>query len=151
MQYADRRILVTDVDRLSHLDPQAISALDPELILALALISFAQLLHRRLFPRGRFKPATGLTSREIEVLASVASGRTNAETADLLSIAPGTVKKHLDHVYEKLGVGTRTEAVLTVLGLLPPGVHGGKRSPIPPSESSLPRVPAQFTHELPVA
>jgi DNA-binding CsgD family transcriptional regulator len=63
--------------------------------------------------------ALGLTRREIEVLAWVAGGKTNAETAELLSIAPGTVKKHLDHIYQKLGVGTRTEAVATAMGFAP--------------------------------
>jgi DNA-binding CsgD family transcriptional regulator len=63
--------------------------------------------------------ALGLTPREIDVLTWVAAGKTNAETADLLSIAPGTVKKHLDHIYEKLGVSTRTEAAVTALGSLP--------------------------------
>jgi DNA-binding CsgD family transcriptional regulator len=113
------------MERLGDFDPQAFSALEPESILTLAFIGLAHLLHQHLFKRARFNSAFGLTPREIQVLAGVARGRTNAETAELLSIAPGTVKKHLDHIYEKLGVGTRTEAVLTALGLLPPGADGG--------------------------
>ena len=52
----------------------------------------------------------GLSKREAEVLALVAEGRSNAEIARLLSISAGTVKRHLEHVYEKLGVHTRTAA-----------------------------------------
>ena len=62
-------------------------------------------------------PGLELTRREIEILSCVATGMTNAETAQLLSIAPGTVKKHLDHIYGKLGVGTRTEAVFMAMGM----------------------------------
>jgi DNA-binding CsgD family transcriptional regulator len=59
-----------------------------------------------------------LTAREREVLSWVARGKTNAEIARLLWLAPGTVGKHLEHVYAKLGVGTRTAAVTRFLGLL---------------------------------
>jgi DNA-binding CsgD family transcriptional regulator len=59
-----------------------------------------------------------LTAREREVLAWVARGKTNAEIARLLWLAPGTVGKHLENVYAKLGVGTRTAAVSRFLGLL---------------------------------
>jgi DNA-binding CsgD family transcriptional regulator len=59
-----------------------------------------------------------LTAREREVLAWVARGKTNAEIARLLWLAPGTVGKHLEHVYAKLGVSTRTAAVARFLGLL---------------------------------
>lgn len=52
-----------------------------------------------------------LTPREREILALVERGNTNAQIADALWISPGTVKKHLDNVYAKLGVGTRTAAV----------------------------------------
>jgi DNA-binding CsgD family transcriptional regulator len=53
----------------------------------------------------------GLTSREREVLALVAQGKENREIATLLYIAPGTVHKHLDNIYAKLGAHNRAEAV----------------------------------------
>jgi len=57
-----------------------------------------------------------LTRREQEILGWVARGKTNAEIAHLLWIAPSTVRKHLENVYAKLGVGTRTAAVAQFLG-----------------------------------
>ena len=55
-----------------------------------------------------------LTLREREILALVADGRTNSQIAARLWIAPSTVKKHLEHVYEKLGVGGRTAAAMSM-------------------------------------
>jgi DNA-binding CsgD family transcriptional regulator len=54
--------------------------------------------------------AFALTAREVEVLDRVARGCSNAEIASELSIAPGTVKKHLDNLFAKLGVRNRIEA-----------------------------------------
>jgi DNA-binding CsgD family transcriptional regulator len=51
-----------------------------------------------------------LTSREREVLDLVAAGATNAAVAEALVVSPGTVKKHLDNIYGKLGVSSRTAA-----------------------------------------
>lgn len=51
-----------------------------------------------------------LTPREQQVLEWVAEGKTNAEIAQILVAAPGTVRKHLEHIYAKLGVHTRTAA-----------------------------------------
>jgi DNA-binding CsgD family transcriptional regulator len=59
-----------------------------------------------------------LTPRETQVLAWVARGKTNREVAETLWIAPTTVRKHLENVYAKLGVTTRTAAVARFLGLL---------------------------------
>jgi DNA-binding CsgD family transcriptional regulator len=100
--------------------PEASLPSEPEILFVLALAGLVQLLRPYLgLLLSHSNSALGLTRREIEVLAWVAAGKTNAETAELLSIAPGTVKKHLDHIYEKLGVGTRTEAVVTAMGIPP--------------------------------
>jgi DNA-binding CsgD family transcriptional regulator len=58
-----------------------------------------------------------LTKREKEVLSCVALGKTNAEVAQILWLAPSTVRKHLENIYAKLGVGTRTAAVARLVGL----------------------------------
>jgi ATP/maltotriose-dependent transcriptional regulator MalT len=52
-----------------------------------------------------------LTRREREVLALVRVGMSNAEIAAALSLANGTVRRHLQNVYAKLGVGSRTAAI----------------------------------------
>ncbi|MGH2456856.1 MAG: helix-turn-helix transcriptional regulator [Candidatus Limnocylindria bacterium] len=59
---------------------------------------------------GQATVAGGLTAREREIVQLVAEGKTNAQIAAQLWVAPSTVKKHLEHVYEKLGVGRRTAA-----------------------------------------
>lgn len=55
-------------------------------------------------------PTKQLTSREREVLACVADGRTNEEIAMILRCAPKTVEKHLEHIYAKLDVPNRAAA-----------------------------------------
>jgi len=52
-----------------------------------------------------------LTAREKEILELIATGQMNKEVADTLSISLGTVKKHVQNIYEKLHVNTRVEAV----------------------------------------
>lgn len=54
----------------------------------------------------------GLTEREAEVLAWVAQGKSNREIGTILSMSARTVQKHLEHVFEKLGVESRTAAIL---------------------------------------
>ena len=65
------------------------------------------LLHERPWERPRSRR---LTERELEVLHLVDEGRTNAEIAHILWVAPSTVRKHLENAYAKLGVSSRTEA-----------------------------------------
>jgi DNA-binding CsgD family transcriptional regulator len=52
-----------------------------------------------------------LSPRELEVLAQLAAGRSNKEIATVLFVAPGTVKAHLNHIFRKLGAGSRLQAV----------------------------------------
>jgi two-component system response regulator DesR len=63
------------------------------------------------FAARREQPVTGLSDREREVLALLASGRTNKEIADQLFLSPHTVKEHTSAVYRKLRVRNRAEAV----------------------------------------
>jgi DNA-binding CsgD family transcriptional regulator len=63
----------------------------------------------------RTAPAA-LSARELEVLALVADGLRNAEIAEALWVSPATVRKHLENIYEKLGVHTRTAAVAHLRG-----------------------------------
>lgn len=51
--------------------------------------------------------AAGLTARELEVLAFVATGRTNRQIATRLVISEKTVASHLNHIFTKLGLGSR--------------------------------------------
>lgn len=57
-----------------------------------------------------------LTQRQIEVLAWVARGKTNAEIARILSLKTGTIGKYLERIFPKLGVENRTAAASFVLG-----------------------------------
>jgi DNA-binding CsgD family transcriptional regulator len=54
--------------------------------------------------------ALGLSARQAEVLALAARGCTNAEIAARMGISPRTVQKHLEHVFDRLGVRTRAGA-----------------------------------------
>ncbi len=53
----------------------------------------------------------GLTERELDVLRSVARGKSNKEIGEALGISTNTVQVHLRNIFGKLGVGDRTEAV----------------------------------------
>ena len=91
--------------RAAIAEPLRIEAGDRTLIVE--LVDGALLLEEELhLPR--------LTPREREILDLVAEGKTNAEIADHLWVSRGTVRKHLDNVYAKLGVHTRTAAAALV-------------------------------------
>jgi len=60
-------------------------------------------------------PASGLTTREEEILSLLAKGYLYKEIADRANISIDTVRSHIRHIYEKLQVKTRTEAVLKYL------------------------------------
>ncbi len=61
-----------------------------------------------------------LTRREHEVVLLVAEGLTNAEIARELWISPGTVRRHLENVFAKLRVHTRTAAAARIRDADPP-------------------------------
>ena len=60
----------------------------------------------------------GLTAREAEVLLWVAQGKSNGEIAAILGATENTVKKHLQNIFEKLGVDSRHTATVRALELL---------------------------------
>ena len=60
---------------------------------------------------------TGLTAREREVLQWLSGGKRDRDIADLLGISHRTVHKHLQRIYEKLGVETRTAAVMRAISV----------------------------------
>lgn len=82
------------------------------------LVEFARQAHRG---DETARPDALLTGREREVLALVASGRTNKEIAAALSISPSTVKNHLQKILDKLHVENRVQAATFALreGLAP--------------------------------
>ncbi len=71
---------------------------------------FPSVVRQWLTERHRPSPTSELSEREREVLALVAEGSTNAQIAEQLSVSESTVKFHLQHIFEKLGVTNRTEA-----------------------------------------
>ena len=54
----------------------------------------------------------GLTDRESEILALITQGKSNAEVAALTFLSPNTVKSYIRTIYRKIGVASRTQAVL---------------------------------------
>jgi DNA-binding NarL/FixJ family response regulator len=57
----------------------------------------------------------GLTSREVEVMRALATGASTVEVARELYVSPKTAKNHIAHIYAKLGVSSRTQAVAKAL------------------------------------
>ena len=69
--------------------------------------------------------AASLTDREWEVLNQLSEGKRNREIARDMQVKPGTVKKHLDNIYQKIEIGSRTAAAAIYLRL----VHAARTSP----------------------
>lgn len=61
---------------------------------------------------GEDKIKARLTGREIQVLKLLANGSTNAQISEILAISPHTVKSHVIHIFNKLGVSDRTQAAV---------------------------------------
>lgn len=87
----------------------------------------ARLERESLRPGGSFQPdfssplpllALGLTMREAEVLLWIAQGKSNGDIGGILGATEGTVKKHAQHIFEKLGVESRNAATIRALEML---------------------------------
>ena len=70
---------------------------------------------RGLLERMSEEPVGALSERETEIVVLAARGLTNDQIARELNLAPSTVKRHLANVYQKIGVGSRSEAVRMAL------------------------------------
>jgi DNA-binding CsgD family transcriptional regulator len=79
------------------------------------LLNVVRLPLMKALQRARQRQLADLTDREIRVLRLAALGRTNSAIARALDISPRTVAKHLEHIYRKLDVNSRTSAVLAAL------------------------------------
>ncbi|MFQ5524785.1 MAG: response regulator transcription factor [Thermoanaerobaculia bacterium] len=102
---------------------RAVRTFTPEfysVALATAFLALGIWVGRRLtarHPRAGFEKNTqaldylGITEREVEVLELLAQGHSNKEIADSLFVSPNTVKTHLAHLYDKLEVARRTQAI----------------------------------------
>jgi DNA-binding NarL/FixJ family response regulator len=60
-------------------------------------------------------PSHGLSNRELEVARLLARGKTNRDIGTSLGISPGTVKIHVEHIYEKLGVHSRAGTAIWLM------------------------------------
>jgi len=103
------------------LDPLVVSRGDSELVVRLLPGSPQDLLvleaRRPVADRARLE-SHGLTRREAEVLTWVAKAKTNQEIAGIIGISPRTVQKHLERIFPKLGVETRTSAAAFALRIM---------------------------------
>ena len=90
-----------------------------ELVAALESVHAGQTVISDVPPRARSIPGLdwpgrgeGLSDREAEILALITQGKSNADVARLTYLSPNTVKSYIRTIYRKLGVGSRTQAVL---------------------------------------
>jgi len=90
-----------------------------ELVAALEAVHAGETVISPAPPRARSAPGLdwpgrgeGLSDRESEVLALITQGKSNADVARLTYLSPNTVKSYIRTIYRKLGVGSRTQAVL---------------------------------------
>jgi len=67
---------------------------------------------RAFLPGKRAATLTGLTARETEIVERIARGLDNNEIAAQLGLSEKTVRNHITHIFDKLGVQTRAQAIV---------------------------------------
>lgn len=115
----------TDADILGAIEAGAVGYLlkdaPPQDLIAAVRSTFdgtstmSPVVANRLMERDQ-EPCSSLTTRELEVLKLVADGSSNREIGAELMLSEATVKSHLVHIYDKLGVRSRTSAVASARG-----------------------------------
>jgi DNA-binding NarL/FixJ family response regulator len=80
--------------------------------------------------------AAGLSAREREVMELIARGLSNHDVAGELVLSAKTVKNHVNHIYAKLGVRTRAEAIAAWLGVAEPTPGQGGPGDLGPAEGT---------------
>ncbi len=112
---------VLDTDQVSvagfcaSADPRSASCLTDRDRFILALLRPHLADHHARWLRAH-PPTVPLTRRQLAVLDLVRDGYTNDQIGRRLNLSEGTVRSHLNHVYERLGVASRTAAVTAVYG-----------------------------------
>jgi DNA-binding CsgD family transcriptional regulator len=86
---------------------------DSAVAAGLAICASADTVNTRV--DGARRPEARLTSRQLEILRLVAEGKNNHEIADALVLSHKTIKRHLDNIFNKLGVSSRTAASAVAL------------------------------------
>jgi len=124
LQIGAQSFLLKDTDRATLHETilaasQGNTLLQPQTISRLLPVLNTPLVPSK--PEADVRNQTMLSQRELEILQMVATGARNKEIAVQLNISPSTVKTHLDSIFNKLGVDSRTAAVSIAAqyGLLP--------------------------------
>jgi len=109
-QTGDELLVGTGPDRLRF---RLISRVSEREILLVVQQAAGEVIERE--GAQRLQQRFSLTSREAEVLYWLCAGKANRDIADILGMSPRTTNKHLEHVYTKLGVESRSAAVARAL------------------------------------
>lgn len=119
----------------------------PVLVDALRRIARGEVVVRGLREAAPATTVAQLTQREAEVLALIASGATNQQIAELVRVSPNTVKSYIRAAYRKIGVDSRSRAVLWAVRNGLSGVVGsGPTTPLTGSFRATPAPPAGIRH-----
>ena len=73
---------------------------------------------RALLPEKTLQEALNISAREAEVLLWISRGKTSRDIADILLVSPRTIDKHIEQIYNKTGLSTRSAAAATASRIL---------------------------------